>query len=88
MKTQETLEEVAERLSIESVSKNLPFSIVDFTNGYQLALQRSYSEEEVLDILVKAIKDVKVKRLTFYDGGSEYPIYSNLSKWFEKYKKK
>ena len=46
--------------------------------------QQGYSEEEVLGILVKAMKDVKVKRLTFFDGGSEYPIYSNLSKWFEK----
>ena len=50
--------------------------------------ERSYSEEEVLEILVKAMKDVKVKQLTFFDGGSEYPIYSNLSKWFEQFKKK
>ena len=50
--------------------------------------ERSYSEEEVLDILIKAMKEVKVKQLTFFDGGSEYPIYSNLSKWFERFKKK
>jgi hypothetical protein len=50
--------------------------------------ERSYSEEEVLAILVKAIREVKTKRLTFFDGGSEYPIYSNLSKWFEQFKKK
>jgi hypothetical protein len=56
--------------------------------GTKWQQERSYSEEEVLEILVKAIKDVKVKQLTFFDGGSEYPIYSNLSKWFEQFKKK
>jgi hypothetical protein len=56
--------------------------------GTKWQAERSYSDEEVLEILVKAIKDVKVKQLTFFDGGSEYPIYSNLSKWFEQFKKK
>ena len=60
----------------------------EFKKGAYWNQEKSYSEEEVLDILVKAIKDVKVKQLTFYDGGSEYPIYSNLSKWFEQFKKK
>ena len=50
--------------------------------------ERMYSEEEVLGILVKAMKDVKIEQLTFFDGGSEYPIYSNLSNWFEQFKNK
>jgi hypothetical protein len=72
---QETLEEVAERLAIESVSKNLPFSIVDFTNGYKLAQERSYSEEEVLELLQDFANDL-----------SDNVI--NIKFWFNKFKKK
>ena len=68
----ETLKQVAERLAIESVSKNLPFSIVDFTNGYKLALERSYSQLDVVRILSK------------YETLSN----EDFNKWFEQFKKK
>ena len=93
---QETLEEVAEKsfgeiwaTLTEEQSKYLkPYINRQIENAKKWQMERSYSEEEVLEILVKAMKDVKVKQLTFFDGGSEYPIYSNLSKWFEQFKKK
>ena len=66
----ETLKQVAERLAIESVSKNLPFSIVDFTNGYKLALERSYSQLDVVRILSK------------YETLSN----EDFNKWFEQFK--
>ena len=68
----ETIEEAAERLAIESVSKNLPFSIVDFTNGYKLALEKSYSQLDVVRILSK------------YETLSN----EDFNKWFEQFKKK
>jgi hypothetical protein len=47
MKNKETLEEAAERLAIEAFNENLPFSIVDFANGYALAKERMYSDEDL-----------------------------------------
>ena len=82
---QERLEEAFEFWSDRQSSYD-ELDILRFGAKWQQA--RSYSEEEVLAILVKAIREVKTKRLTFFDGGSEYPIYSNLSKWFEQFKKK
>jgi hypothetical protein len=80
---QETLEEVAERLAIESVSKNLPFSIVDFTNGYKLAQERSYSEVELF------INEVKDKIDSFeYSVNQKSYISEYLDKLFEEFKKK
>jgi len=75
---QETLEEVVNAFKKTDV----------YINEIKQKQERSYSEEEVLGILVKAMKDVKIEQLTFFDGGSEYPIYSNLSNWFEQFKKK
>lgn len=98
---QETLEEITKSKAFEFKVDYKPFETdldyreyaehgfeKGFIDGAKWQQQRSYSEEEVLGILVKAMKDVKVKQLTFFDGGSEYPIYSNLSKWFEQFKKK
>jgi hypothetical protein len=92
---QELLEEAAERLYPTTIDRftdtGIDMSEKDrliFIAGANYMAERMYSEEEVLGILVKAMKDVKVKQLTFFDGGSEYPIYSNLSKWFEQFKKK
>jgi len=88
---QETLEEAAENfwLNDDTMSDNDRVCYVKgFTNGAKYQQERSYSEEEVLGILVKAMKDVKIEQLTFFDGGSEYPIYSNLSNWFEQFKNK
>jgi len=100
-KMKETLEETAERLVKEttlygSQEASIGSSARSYFEtelrcvllGMKWQMERSYSEEEVLEILIKAIKDVKVKQLTFFDGGSEYPIYSNLIKWFKQFKKK
>ncbi len=78
----ETLEEVAERLAIESVSKNLPFSIVDFTNGYKLAQERSYSEEEVYDLMDKR-EHYWVRYKNYYAQS-----YIPFDEWFNQFKKK
>ena len=72
---QETLEEVAERL--------YPYVNDDtrllFINGYKLAQERSYSEEEVLTI-------VKAFDKEFYQGIVERNGHTN--EWFEQFKKK
>jgi hypothetical protein len=85
-KQETTLEEGFDRIYKELDYREFDFG--SFKIGVEWQQERSYSEEEVLAILVKAIREVKTKRLTFFDGGSEYPIYSNLIKWFEQFKKK
>ena len=50
--------------------------------------KKLYSEEEVYDIVQKAIEENSSKQLHFFDGGYSNPIYNNLKKWFEKHKKK
>ena len=50
--------------------------------------KNKYSEEEVYDIVQKAIEENSSKQLHFFDGGYSNPVYSNLKKWFEKFKKK
>ena len=47
-----------------------------------------YSEEEVYKIVEQAIKNYGKKQLGFFDGGISNPIYYNLKKWFEQFKKK
>jgi hypothetical protein len=85
MENKETLEEAAKRYSYGGREGG---HRIPFLEGVKWQQERSYSEEEVLEILVKAMKEVKAKQLTFFDGGSEYPIYSNLSKWFNEFKNK
>ena len=62
----------------------------DFIDGreQQLIQDEFYSEEEVFHLLVKAMKDNKVNQLSFFDNGISNPIYTNLKKWFEQFKKK
>ena len=75
----ETLEEAA-----EIIFPHKPFVKVDITNkkreafieGYKLAQQRMYSEEEVYDILVEHTIELFKKES------------KTLNEWFEKYKKK
>ena len=76
----ETLEEVAERLAKH-------FNI-DFIAGAKWQQERSYSEEEVYNIVEQAIKENSNKQLHFFDGGYSNPIYTNLQEWFEQFKKK
>ena len=49
-----------------------------FIKGYKLAQERSYSEEEVLDILLLSYSSISDKSLAGAD----------LRKWFEQFKKK
>ena len=59
-----------------------------FLKGARWQQERMYSEEEVYDIVEQAIKENSIKQLHFFDGGYSNPIYTNLKKWFEKFKKK
>ena len=82
---QETLEEFA--------NKAYPFyGDVELREAIELGAkwqqERSYSEEEVYDIVQKAIEENSSKQLHFFDGGYSNPVYSNLKKWFEQFKKK
>lgn len=70
----ETLEEVAIRM--ENIQRE------------ERQQERSYSEEEVYNIVEQAIKENSNKQLHFFDGGYSNPIYTNLQEWFEQFKKK
>jgi hypothetical protein len=79
---QETLEEVAERLYPTTIDSFTDSGIdlserdrIIFTNGYKLAQERSYSEEEVLELLQDFANDL-----------SDNVI--NIKFWFNKFKKK
>jgi hypothetical protein len=50
--------------------------------------KKLYSEEEVYNIVEQAMKDYGKNQLGFFDGGVSDPIYYNLKKWFEQFKKK
>ena len=70
---QETLEEAAEKYSKNELSK------LGFSNGAKWQQERSYSEEEVIRILIKAYEDI---------GKRKIPNQVVLAKWFEQFKKK
>jgi excinuclease UvrABC ATPase subunit len=75
---QETLEEVAERLAYDSTEENKGFpSIKRFIEGAKFQQKRSYSEEEVMNILYKH---------TGYLFGENKHLL--LEEWFEQFKKK
>ena len=69
-------------------TKHKKVAIKHFTNGYKLALERSYSEKEVILLLQKAI--------THQDDGETGSLVTaqgkirtaNFYSWFEKFKKK
>lgn len=91
---QETLEEAAKNYvdyCACNISENEDLADADkrgFIYGAKWQQERMYSEEEVYDIVQKAIEENSSKQLHFFDGGYSNPIYSNLKKWFETYKKK
>ena len=62
--------------------------IADEVGQFQFSRPKMYSEEEVYDIVQKAIEENSSKQLHFFDGGYSNPVYSNLKKWFEQFKKK
>lgn len=69
---QETLEEVAEKNVVYLETKEY----ISFMNGVKWQQERSYSEEEVLDILYKHTEDLLAGKKLF------------LEEWFEQFKKK
>jgi hypothetical protein len=82
----ETIEEAAKRL-YEYQSQNPPYTIITpkakiegFIEGAKWKEERSYSEEEVLDLLPK----FAVYTLVNADEDSRL----SLDKWFEQFKKK
>jgi hypothetical protein len=90
---QETLEEFAKEFANNSAITNYEEGInvgkyQGVINGAKWQQERSYSEEEVYDIVEQAIKENSIKQLHFFDGGYSNPIYTNLKKWFEQFKKK
>ena len=75
---QETLDEVAEKYA-EGKSSNSTFRnthIRDFKAGADWQQERMYSEEEVLDLLLKS----KIETSNLY--------YEDMKEWFEQFKKK
>ena len=69
---QETLEEAAERYQKHfGIRPNL-FAQDDFIQGAKWQQERSYSEEEVLDLLLNC----------------PYEFQDNIKSWFEQFKKK
>ena len=89
MNDKETLEEVAERLTKDfphySVRGNMDDSDIKgwfleaLQKGAKWQQERSYSEEEVVNILIKAYEDI---------GKRKIPNQVVLAKWFEQFKKK
>ena len=79
---QETLEEAAERLypiilEDDGWDKNKQYRD-EWLEGYKLAQERSYSEEEVISILMKVYEDI---------GKRKIPNPVVLAEWFNKFKK-
>ena len=79
---QETLEEVSERYANmqEDVSENIGKYLVKavFKDGAYWNQERSYSEEEVVNILMKVYEDI---------GKRKIPNPVVLAEWYEHYKK-
>jgi hypothetical protein len=76
---QETVKEVAERYvdSFEySIVHPRRVAIKSFINGAKWQQERSYSEEEVLGLLLKS----KIETSNLY--------YEDMKNWFQKFKKK
>jgi hypothetical protein len=69
---QETFEEVAEKSAIEQMEAGNSAYILGFTKGAKWQRERSYSEEEVLQIL---------------SSYADWPI-NDVKEWFEQFKKK
>jgi hypothetical protein len=91
---QQTLEEVVEQeLENHFFSNISEIKKAKYFINFGIELQQEqdknkYSEEEVYNIVEQAIKNYGKNQLGFFDGGISNPIYYNLKKWFEQFKKK
>ena len=79
----ETLEEAAEKFRSNNPGTmqggNNTKILNAFKNGAKWQQERSYSEEEVIRILIKAYEDI---------GKRKIPNQVVLAKWFEQFKRK
>jgi hypothetical protein len=89
MKNKETLEEDA--ASYGNIKHPIPYGYVgpanDFINGAKWQMERSYSEEEVIKLLQKALThqdDGETGSLVTAQGEIRPP---NFYSWFEQFKK-
>ena len=78
-----TLEEIAANLADPNICKT-----ENWIAGAIWQAKQMYSEEEVYNIVEQAIKNYGKNQLGFFDGGVSNPIYTNLKKWFDQFKKK
>ncbi len=79
MNDKETLEEAAEKYDENNTNDEYGKSYRAFIEGAKWQQERSYSEEEVIRILIKAYEDI---------GKRKIPNQVVLAKWFEQFKKK
>ena len=78
---EETLEETAERLAYDSTEENKGFpSMKKFIEGAKWQQERSYSEEEVLELLHK--------REDYMNSDDNIFEYKSINQWFKQFKKK
>ena len=73
---QETLEEVAERFVNNFTEDENKFAIEDFIAGAKWQQERSYSEEEIIDLLLA--RDIELNSFGGIDKAKE---------WFKQFKK-
>ena len=81
MNDKETLEEAAENYAIDKQNENASkyyMALESFQEGAKWQQERSYSEEEVLELLNKREK---------YTSQSPETDWFSISKWFEQFKK-
>ena len=75
--------------ALDSVIDRIENELLETESKWQQEQDKNkYSEEEVYNIVEQAIKNYGKKQLGFFDGGISNPIYYNLKKWFEQFKKK
>jgi hypothetical protein len=77
MKNKETLEEAAERTYQKGLQDDIDLSFYDGVRlGAKWQAERMYSEEEVLELLLRS----KIETANLY--------YEDMKDWFEQFKKK
>lgn len=82
MNKQETLEEAAKKIYGPDESKDVEYYA--FINGAEWQQERMYSEEEVLEILLKHQSDYR----STVRNTSPLNWSFDIKKWFEQFKKK
>ena len=80
MKNKETLEEAAEKTADNFEEPNFKAGVIyGVIEGAKWQAERMYSEEEVVNILIKAYEDI---------GKRKIPNQVVLASWFKQFKKK